>query len=129
MPDKENLGSFLKENKALLREYIESRLEIFKMKLVRMFSKSTGYLMWVIISLFLFFLLMTFIGLLIGFWLTDITGSYVKGFGYTSLIMFGLIMLLALFRKALFVNPIIRIMIRRTTENNDEPINEGKDSI
>jgi thiol:disulfide interchange protein len=122
MIENENLGSFLKENKKLVKDYLDTRLEIFRFKLIRMFSKSAGYLIWVIISLFLFFLLMTFIGLVIGFWLTDVTGSYVKGFGYTSLIMLGLITLLALFRKALFVNPIIRIVIRHTTENNDETI-------
>jgi thiol:disulfide interchange protein len=122
MIENENLGSFLKENKKLVKDYLDTRFEIFRFKLIRMFSKSAGYLIWVIISLFLFSLLMTFIGLVIGFWLTDVTGSYVKGFGYTSLIMLGLITLLALFRKALFVNPIIRIVIRRTTENNDETI-------
>lgn len=120
MSNKENLGAFFRENKELVKDYFETRLEIFKMKMIRVFSKSAGYLVWIIISLFLFFLLMTFIGLVIGFWLTDITGSYVKGFGYTSVIMFGVIMLIAFFRKALFVNPIIRIMIRRTTENNND---------
>jgi hypothetical protein len=119
---KENLGDFLKESKKLVRDYLDARLEIFRLKLIRTFSKSAGHLIWFIVSLFLFFLLMTFIGLVIGFWLTDITGSYVKGFGYTSLIMLGVIILLALFRKALFVNPFIRVIIRRTTENNDETI-------
>jgi ABC-type protease/lipase transport system fused ATPase/permease subunit len=120
MIEKENLGTFLKDNKKLIRDYLDTRLEIFKFKLIRIFSKSTGYLIWVIISLFLFSLLMNFIGLVIGFWLTKITGSYVEGFGYTSLIMLAVIILLALFRKALFINPIIRLMIRRSTENNHE---------
>jgi len=120
MIEPENLGTFLTENKKLVKEYLDTRLEVFKLKMIRMFSKSAGYLIWVIISLFLFFLLMTFIGLVIGFWLTDITGSYVKGFGYTSLIMLVLIMLIALFRKSLFVNPVIRLMIRRSTENDHQ---------
>ena len=106
-------------------DYLEARLEIFKLRMIRMFSKSAGYLIWVIVSLFLFFLLMTFIGMVVGFWLTDVTGSYVRGFGYTSLIMFGLIMLLALFRKTLFVNPFIRLMIRRAAESNDEMIQDN----
>jgi hypothetical protein len=120
MIEKENLGSFLKENKELLREYLDTRLEILKLKMIRLFSKSAGFLIWVILSLFLFFLLMTFIGLVIGFWLTKLTGSYVEGFGYTSLIMLAVIILLALFRKSFFINPVIRIMIRRSTENNHE---------
>ena len=125
MVERENLGTFLKENKKLVMDYLEARLEIFKLRMIRMFSKSAGYLIWVIVSLFLFFLLMTFIGMVIGFWLTDVTGSYVRGFGYTSLIMFGLIMLLALFRKTLFVNPFIRLMIRRAAESNDEMIQDN----
>jgi thiol:disulfide interchange protein len=124
MSGKDNIGSFLKENKKLARDYLDTRLEIFNLKMIRLFSKSAGYLIWVIISLFLVFLLMTFIGLVIGFWLTDITGSHVKGFGYTSLIMLAVVTLLALFRKALFIDPLIRIMIRRAAENNDE-INTG----
>lgn len=120
MIEKENLGSFLKENKELIKEYIDTRLEIFKLTMIRLFSKSAGYLIWVIISSFLFFLLMTFTGLVIGFWLTRVTGSYVEGFGYTTLIMLAAIILIALFRKALFINPIIRVMIRRSTENNHE---------
>ena len=120
MIEKESLGSFLKENKGLIQEYIDTRLEIFKLKMIRLFSKSAGHLIWIVISVFLFFLLMTFIGLVIGFWLTSMTGSYVEGFGYTSLMMLALIILLALFRKALFINPVIRLMIRRSTENNHE---------
>src|SRR5689334_16601071 len=103
MSENENFGSFFKENKKLVKEYFDTRLEIFKLKLIRLFSKSSGYFIWMIISLFLLFLLMVFVGLVIGFWLTDVTGSYVKGFGYTTLIMLAVIILLALFRKALFV--------------------------
>jgi len=120
MTGNDDLGSFLKENKKLLKDYLDTRLEIFKLKVIRLFSKSAGYLIWIIISLFLFFLLMTFIGLVIGFWLTDVTGSYVKGFGYTTLIMLGVIVILALLRKLLFVNPVIRIIIRRITDTSDE---------
>ena|SRR5205809_2955186 len=120
MTERENLGSFLKENKKLVRDYLDTRLEVFKLKMIRVFSKLGGYFIWVIISLALIFLLLTFTGLVIGFWFTDITGSYVKGFGYTTLIMFGIIIFLALFRKVLFVNPIIRKIIRRTMADKDD---------
>jgi hypothetical protein len=120
MTERENLGSFLKENKKLVKDYLDTRLEVFKLKMIRVFSKSGGYFIWIIISLALILLLLTFTGLVIGFWFTDITGSYVKGFGYTTLIMLGIIILLALFRKVLFVNPIIRKVIRRTMADNDD---------
>jgi hypothetical protein len=119
MTEKEDLGSFFKENKKLVKDYLDTRLEIFKLKMIRMISKLGGHFIWIIISLSLIFLLVTFTGLVIGFWLTDLTGSYVKGFGYTTLIMLGIIIFLGLFRKALFVNPIIRRLIRRTMADND----------
>jgi len=103
-----------------VRDYLDTRLEAFKLKMIRAFSKSGGYFIWVIISLALIFLLLAFTGLVIGFWFTDMTGSYVKGFGYTTLIMLGIIIFLALFRKVLFVNPIIRKIIRRTMADNDD---------
>jgi hypothetical protein len=120
MAEKEDLGSFLKENKKLVKDYLDTRLEVFKLTMIRLFSKSGGYFIWIIISLSLIFLLLTFTGLVIGFWLTDITGSYVKGFGSTTLIMLGIIIFLALFRKVLFVNPIIRKIIRCTMADKDD---------
>ena len=119
MTEKENLGSFLKENKVLLKDYLDTQLEIFRLRMIRLFSKSAGYLMWIIVLLFLFFLLATFTGLVVGFWLTEVTGSYIKGFGYTTLIMLGIIILVASFRKVLFVDPVIRMLIRRTSEHDD----------
>jgi hypothetical protein len=120
MSEKENLGSFLKENKKLVKDYLDTQLEIFKLRMIRVFAKSAGYLIWTIISLFLFFLLMTFIGLVIGFWLTNVTGSYVRGFGFTTLIMLAIIITLALLRRPLFVNPVIRLMIRRINDTNED---------
>jgi hypothetical protein len=120
MSERENLGSFLKENKKLVRDYVDTRFGIYKLKMIRLFSKSGGYLIWIIISLSLIFLLLTFTGLVIGFWFTDLTGSYVKGFGYTTLIMLGIILVLCLFRNPLFVDPIIRKIIRRTMTDNDD---------
>src|SRR5689334_2875080 len=115
MAGQDNLGSFIKENKSLVKDYLDTRLEIYKLKMIRLFSKSVGYFIWMIISVFLVFLFIVFAGLVTGFWLSSLTGSYVAGFGYTTLIMLVLIVVLAVFRKALFVNPIIRKAINGMT--------------
>ncbi|MDP4261303.1 MAG: hypothetical protein Q8941_02120 [Bacteroidota bacterium] len=124
MPETENLGSFFKENKKLVREYLDTRLEIYKLKIIRIFSKSAGYFIWIIISLFLLFLFIIFLGLVTGFWLSDLTGSYVKGFGLTTLFILVVILVLAFLRKTLFVNPIIRAIISRASDNDDESDDE-----
>jgi hypothetical protein len=122
MPETENLGSFFKENKKLAKDYFDTRLEIYRLQLIRMLSKSAGYIIWIIISLVLSSLLVIFLGLTTGFWLSAVTGSYTKGFGLTVLLILAVIIIVALLRKTLFVNPVIRNFIKRTareTENQD----------
>ena len=116
----ENLGSFFSENARLLREYAEARVEIMRLKILRAAARSAGTFLWIIISLFLVFLVIIFAGLVMGFWLSSVTGSYITGFGITTLLLVLLLVLLALFRKVLFINPFIRLFIRRSTGAEDE---------
>jgi len=116
----ENLGSFFKENARLVKEYFETRLEVYRLRMIRFAAKSAGYLIWFVISLFLVFLLIIFSGIVLSLWLSDITGSYITGFGLTTLILLVMILLLTLFRKALFINPIIRLFIRKQEEGETE---------
>lgn len=116
MNQPDNLGSFFKENKGLLKEYVETRTELFRLQGVRALSKTMGLLVWIIIAAFIAFLILIFLGLVLGFWLSDLTGSFVKGFGLTTLILIVLFVALALLRNSLFVNPIIRSIIERAQE-------------
>lgn len=117
MPETEDIGTFFRENKKLVKEYLDTRLELYRLTAIRAFSRSSGYLLWTIVSLLLLSLFIIFLGLMTGFWLSEITGSYTRGFGLTALIILVLITLLALFRKALFINPIIRTIINRASDD------------
>ena len=116
MSHTDDLGSFFKESKPLLKEYVETRVEIFRLQAIRLISKSAGWLLWILISMFLFFLIMLFSGIVLGCWLSGLTHSYVKGFGLTTLIFIIIFVLLAFFRKTLFVNPLTQNIIRKTNE-------------
>ncbi|HWC53911.1 MAG TPA: hypothetical protein VG676_10035 [Chitinophagaceae bacterium] len=118
--NQENLGSFFKENAKLLREYFETRMKVYRLRAVRLLSKSAGYFIWIIISLFLLFLFIIFLGVVLSLWFSQMTGSYIAGFSITTGIIFLVIILLALFRKPLFVNPIIKAFISQSEENIDE---------
>ncbi len=122
MADAENLGSFFKENKKLIREYVDTRLEIYRLKLIRILSRSAGYFIWIMISLFLLTLFTIFLGLVAGLWLSELTGSYVAGFGIVTGLILLKIIFLAIFRKKLFVNPIIRSVIRRINDEENAGI-------
>jgi len=116
----DNLGSFISENKAVLKEYLETRMEIYRLQSLRIFSKSAGYFAWIFISLFLAFLIVIFGGLMLGYWFSSMLGSYVKGFGVITLLLIILFVLLALFRKSLFVDPVVQSIIQRSREEETQ---------
>ncbi len=120
MSQSENLGSFFQENKSVLKEYIETRLEIFRLQAIKISSKSAGYLVWIIVSLFLLFLITLFLGMTLGYWLSSLMDSYVKGFGLTALLMIVVFIVFAIFRKKLFVNPIVQAIISNSMEETIE---------
>lgn len=119
MAQPENLGSFIKENKKLLSEYIETRIEIIRLQGIKASSKAIANLVWVLISLFLVSVVFIFAGLVLGFWLSELTGSMVKGFGYTTLIMIVLVIILALLREQLFINPVLKKILHKMNEDSE----------
>jgi hypothetical protein len=120
MVENESLGSFFKTNKKLATEYIETRLELVKLSTIRMASRSMGYLIWLIISLFLAFMLVLFVGLTLGFWLSRLLDSYVGGFGLVTLGLGLLCVILTVFRKKLFLEPIMQLFLDRANDEIEE---------
>jgi hypothetical protein len=120
-----DFGSFFKENKDLAEEYLEARLEILRLQTIRTSSKIIGSVIWFIIFIFLIFLLFIFFGLVLGFWFTSLTNSLTIGFSISTGILLLLMILLTIFRHTLFVNPVIRFMIRAFT-SDQEPDEESQ---
>ena len=116
----DNLGTFFAENKTLVKEYLETRMKIYRLQSIRLFSRSAGYFAWIIISVFLAFLFLLFSGLVLGFWFSGLFDSFVKGFGLVALLILAVFILLAVFRKALFVDPVIQSVIQRSKEEEEE---------
>ena len=121
MRSTDSFQSFFRENKDLAKEYINIRMEIYRLGLIRTVSRSAGFLLWIIISIVLLALFIVFAGIVTGFWFSELTGSYLKGFGLTTLIIVAVIGILALFRRQLFINPLIRSLIRRAATRLEEP--------
>lgn len=100
--------NFINESTTLLREWMDTRYRIYKLKTIRTLSKIAGQFLWIIVSLLLLFLLVVFLGLTLGFWLSSLTGSFIQGFGMVTVLIILLIVVLNLFKKHLFINPFIR---------------------
>lgn len=120
MGEPDNLGSFFAENKTLLKEYLETRLEIYRLQSLRLFARSAGLFVWVLLSLFLAFLFLLFGGMMLGFWFSDLFHSHVKGFGMVTLLVLLVFILLTIFRKALFVEPVIQSIIQKSRDEEED---------
>src|ERR1700728_4123252 len=119
MSQPDNLGSFFVENKKLLKEYLETRLEIYRLQRVRVFAKSAGFFALIFLSLFLVCLFLLFGGMMVAFWFSNRFHSYVKGFGTVALLILVIFLLISLFRKILFVDPVIQSIIQRSRDEEE----------
>ena len=120
MQKEPTIWDFLEENKKSLNEYIELRIQIFSLQFTRKVSTIAGLIIWILILLACFFVFLSFACVTIGFWLSSIFGSYIVGFGYTTGIIVIITLLLFLGRKQLFINPIIRLIIKEQTSNHEQ---------
>ena len=120
MPQPDNLGTFFSENKRLLSEYLETRLALLKLQAISQVSKVAGNLVWALIAIFFAFIILIFGGLVLGFWFSALTGSYIKGFGLATLGFIILFILMTILRKSLFVNPMIRKVISTTGDSEEQ---------
>ena len=116
MSEPQNLGSFIAENKSLLKEYLETRMEIYRLQSTRVVAKSAGMIAWIFLSLLLGFLFLLFGGLMLSYWFAGIFHSYVKGFGLVALLILLVFLIIAVFRRVLFVDPVIHAIIQKSKE-------------
>jgi hypothetical protein len=85
MSQPQNFGSFITENRKLVKEYLETRMEIYRLQSMRVAAKSAGLIAWIFLSLLLGFLFLLFGGMMVAFWFSELFHSYVKGFGVVAL--------------------------------------------
>jgi len=118
MSSKETFFSFFSENKALLKDYLDTRLDLIKLQGVRTLSRtiSVGMVTFIISLLSLSILLL--LNITFAFWIASITGSNIIGFasaaGLLILILIGFIA----FGRGMVQNQIIRMIIQ---DSLDEP--------
>lgn len=120
MDNTPDIWQFLEANKQTLQEYFELKIELFNLKFIRKSSSIGALIIWLLILAFCILIILIFAGITLGFYLSSLCNSYVQGFAATTGIFVFITMLLILVRKYLFINPIIRIMVREQTKEHEE---------
>lgn len=87
------------------RRLVEKEWELVKLKSVLTLSRLIANAYAFIFLAIFINITLVLVGLFIGFWLTEVTGSFTQGFGLTAAIFVLVSILLLIFRKALLVNP------------------------
>ncbi|WP_439506833.1 hypothetical protein [Sediminibacterium sp.] len=112
MPESDN---FFGNAKAELEAYIENRILLAKMQVTQKLSHKMASAVIIVLLATIFAFVLVFGGIMAAYYLTDLTGSLVKGFGYVAAFFLVLLLVLILFRKklaALVVDSLIKNLFK-----------------
>jgi uncharacterized membrane protein (DUF485 family) len=116
----ETFSEFYQENSKLLSEYLDTRMQLIRLMAIRTISRT--FSMFIVVCLVSFMVLFFLLFLVISFsWLmADVTGSAALGFLCGAGVFLLILVLGIIFRKPLFLNPLIRLFIHTSTQEEDE---------
>ena len=123
----ENLGDFYKENKKLVSEYIDTRIELIKLGTIKTLAKTLSALILVGLISFMMLFFLLFLVIAFSWYMADQLGSAALGFLCGGGVFIAILLLSIVFRKALFLNPLIRIFLHASTEEDEESSDETED--
>ena len=120
MPSSDNLQDFYKENRRLIIEYLETRMEIIRLKTIGTLSRVLGMLILVTLISFMVLFFILFLVIAFSWYIAGITGSAALGFLSGGSIFLLIMLICIIFRKPLFLNPLIRLFIHISTQEQEE---------
>ena len=127
MSSSENLGDFYKENKKLVSDYIETRIELIKLGAIKTLAKTLSALILVALISFMVLFFLLFLVIAFSWYMADQLGSAALGFLCGGGVFVAILLLSIIFRRALFLNPLIRIFLLASTEEDEASIDETEE--
>ena len=127
MSSSENLGDFYKENKKLVSDYIETRIELIKLGTIKTLANTLSALILVALISFMTLFFLLFVVIAFSWYMADQLGSAALGFLCGGGVFITVLLFSIIFRKALFLNPLIRIFLLASTEEDEASIDETEE--
>lgn len=116
----DNLQDFYKENRKLISEYIETRIQLLRLTSVRSLSKTLSMLILLMVISLMVLLFFVFLVIAFSIYIGNQMENPVMGFLAGAGIFLVVLLLSILFRKPLFLNPLIRLFILITANEEEE---------
>ena len=120
MSSNENLNDFYKENRKLITEYLETRLEIVRLTSIGTLARTLSMLILVTLISFMVLFFLLFLVISFSWYVSSKTGSASIGFLSGGAVFLLIMLICIIFRKPLFLNPLIRLFIHTSTQEQED---------
>jgi hypothetical protein len=107
----DNFSNYFNQTGKVAKEYLETRLDLIKLQAAGKLSNALGLFFSLILAFLLFFFVVVFLGMVIGFWIGEITHSNTIGFSCSAGLFVFLLAIILLFRKPLIQRPLSNLLI------------------
>lgn len=115
-----NFQEFIAETRRWFRDYIEARWRLIRLDAAGKLSKALGLFFTLTMAFLLFFFVIVFLGMVLAYWISEMSGSFTLGFSVTAFLFIVLLGILLIFRKRLIQRPLANLLIRELVEEIDE---------
>lgn len=102
-----------------IKEYINLKTELYTLILIERFSRIFSKFLAVIIFFFLLFFVLLFLSLAFVHWFAALTGELIAGYLIVGLLYLLIGLLVYLFRRKLFLNPMLKGFTEELFEKED----------
>ncbi|RPD38405.1 hypothetical protein [Chitinophaga barathri] len=116
----DNFSNYFTETGKVAREYLETRLDLIKLQAAGKLSKALGLFFSLIMAFLLFFFVVVFLGMVLGFWIGEKTGSMALGFSCAAGFFIVLLLVMIFFRKGLIQRPLANMLAAELIEEIEE---------
>ncbi|KAA2245034.1 hypothetical protein F0L74_03480 [Chitinophaga agrisoli] len=116
----ENFSNYFNQTGKVAKEYLETRLDLIKLQAAGKLSKALGLFFSLTMAFLLFFFVIVFLGMVVGFWIGELTGSYTIGFSCAAGLFVLLLIIMLIFRKALIQRPLSNMLVQELLGEMDD---------
>ncbi|NSL89475.1 hypothetical protein [Chitinophaga solisilvae] len=112
----DNFSNYFNRTGKVAREYLETRLDLIKLQAAGKLSTALGLFFSITMAFLLFFFVIVFLGMVVGFWIGEMTGSFAIGFSCAAGLFVLLFAVILVFRRQLIQRPLTRLLLAELVE-------------
>lgn len=116
----DNFKDYFNASKRLFSEYLEARWRLVRLMLIEKTANVFGVFLGLMVAAILSFFVVLFLGFLLAYWISGMTGSFTIGFLVTALVFIVLFAVVLIFRRPLIHRPLANAIIREICSELDD---------